>query len=289
MDDTASSGSTATLSSAVRDGLVGLIDSGQVELPVLSAAASEAISASCDEDCDLTNLADIIGRDPLMTGHLLRISNSALYCSTTQIDSLSQALARMGLNKIRDIAIMISCETRVFNVPGHEEWVRGMFVHSVIAAAFAREAAGLVEVNADEAFLGGLLHDVGKPVVLQTALDLKTRINIKTRKMEKLPEGLLGELADEFHCSLGASLVDSWQLPGSLGEAIRHHHDPECAAESGQLARVLRFADRLAHLSLGSQEVEEEELFGIFTGQEQAVGLLLERRDEIVEQARSVA
>ncbi len=286
--------SSDLLLGALRDNLADLIRAGRLELPVLPDAANQVISASFDEDCDLARLARIIGRDPFMTGHVLRLANSALYCAATPIDSVQQALSRLGLARIREIALLVSCESRVFKVAGFDGQVRELLHHSVAAAAFGQEIARLRRWNADEAFLCGLLHDVGKPVLLQAIVDLKARMGVKARKVLVVPREDIEALATEFHCDVGASLLRSWQLPQHLAEAVRFHHHPKAAPERPQNAALVRIADDLAHLALGTASLCENDLRA-HPGNDPPIVLpqemerLLARRQEIVKVLDSLA
>lgn len=254
MTQTSDTTAEAVLPEVLRDALVERIESGGIELPVLPEVASQVINASMDPECDLRQLTALIGRDQSMTAHLLRLSNSALYASPVPIVSLQQALSRLGLKKIREIALIISCETKVFKVEGFDLAVRTLFRHSLAAAAFAQEIARHRRWNVEEAFLCGLLHDIGKPVLLQTLSDLKQKLEIEVDR-----DAILAG-TDEFHADLGSKLVKHWKLPVRLSETIEFHHEPEKAESASGTAMMTRLADDLAHTALGSREIPEQEL-----------------------------
>lgn len=244
----------ALMPAALRQALEKLVESGGIELPVLPEVASQVLTSSMDVECDLRQLTALIHRDQSMTAHLLRLSNSALYAPPTPIVSLQQALNRLGLKKIREIALIISCESRVFRVDGFDLMVRGLFRHSLAAAAYAQEIARARRWNVEEAFLCGLLHDVGKPILLQTLVDLKRKLGVEVER-EAIAAG-----ADDFHCRVGGALVKNWKLPVRLAETILHHHDPGEAGEAAPTASMTRLADDLAHFALGSRDVAAQAL-----------------------------
>ncbi|MFN8007770.1 MAG: HDOD domain-containing protein [Terriglobia bacterium] len=229
-----------------------LLDEGRLELPLLPGIAAQVMQASSDEKCDAKKLSSLIHRDQSMASHVLRLANSPLYASRVQIISLQQAVSRLGLKKIGEMALIISCKSRVFQVKGFEPELRALFRHSLAAGAFAQEIARLRRWNVEEAFLCGLLHDVGKPVALQTLNDLLDgRLDRPSR------EDIFG-LVDEFHPVTGGRLAADWKLPARLGETICYHHDPESAPNMVQAATMTRFASDLAHLALGTRVVTEE-------------------------------
>ena len=246
--------SVPALPGVLEQALAECLERGEIELPVLPEVASEVITASMDESCDLRRLTALINRDQAMTGHLLRLSNSALYAPPTPIVSLQQALNRLGLKKIREIARIISCESKVFRVAGFDATVRELFRHSLAAAAYSQEIARHRRWNVEEGFLCGLLHDVGQPVLLQAIVDLSSRHGIEAE-----PEAILAA-STRYHCQVGFELVRSWNLPSRMSEAIRFHHDPEGAECARQPAMMTCLADDLAYWSAGLMGLTREDL-----------------------------
>jgi putative nucleotidyltransferase with HDIG domain len=129
-------------------------------------------------------------------------------------------------------------------VPGHEVEVKSLFTHSLVAAAFAQEIARSRRWNVEEAFLCGLLHDVGKPVLWQELIDLHRAANCPVD--DNACRAAIGVL----HARIGAELVRHWALPARLGETIMHHHDPAKSTTAAQTALMTCLADDLAHLTL---------------------------------------
>ena len=254
MSETTAGTETETIPPELRDALDHKIHSGTLELPVLPEVATEVISAASDEECDLRKLSDIIGRDQSMTSHLLRLANSALYATNTPIVSLQQALNRFGLKKIREIALIISCQGQVFRVEGFDDEVRTQFRHSLAAAAFAQEIARLRRWNVEEAFLCGLLHDIGKPVLLQTLVDLDRKL--KTNASHEA----IYNACNDLHADVGAELVKFWKLPARLSDTIRFHHNPEASETAAQTASMTCLANDFAHYACGPRNVDADEL-----------------------------
>jgi len=230
------------------------IAAGQFELPMLPEVATKVMTATQDDNCDAKKLSEMIHRDAALAGHVLRIANSPLYAPTVPIVSLQQAVSRLGMKKIREIALLVACQAKVFRVPGFDQKVRSLFRHCVAAAAYAQEIARMRRWNVEESFLCGLLHDAGKPVLLQLLADVQKeqRVGIEA--------SLIEDVLDEMHPSVGARLVESWKLPERLVETIACHHRPEDARSSGQTAMMTNMADDLAHFAVGPKLVPEEAL-----------------------------
>ena len=164
-----------------------------------------------------------------------------LHGGRTRIISLQQAISRLGMTTIRQIALAVSCETRVFRVKGHEGRVREMFRHSLCTSFLAQEIARLVRRNVEEAFLSGLLHDVGRPVVLQEVIDLSAELRCA------LPGDALEATMDAFHARAGAAVARTWGFLPGLVETIEHHHEPTLAPTHAALAALVALADDIAH------------------------------------------
>lgn len=246
--------SDTALPEILRESLQRIIHNKELDLPVLPEVPARVIQVSFDESCDIRQLTSLIQRDQSMTAHVLRVANSVMYAAAVPIVSLQQALNRLGLNKVREMALMISCESRVFRVDGFDLLVRTMFRHSVAAATFSEEIARARRWNVEEAFLCGLLADIGRPVVLQALIDLKRRLKVDADRHAVLAA------ADEYHCQVGSEMVHKWQLPARLAETILYHHDPDKAKTAGQTAMLARFSSDLAHWLLGPEERTEEQI-----------------------------
>jgi putative nucleotidyltransferase with HDIG domain len=248
------------LPTAVHDRLIERLRSNSLELPVLPEVASQVVTLSNDASADTRRLAQLIQRDQAMAGHLMRMANSPFYSPKIPLVSLDQVVSRMGMKRIREIALIISCQSKVFQVPGYEKLVKSHFRHSLAAAAFAQEIARSRRWNVEEAFLCGLLHDVGWPVLLQELIDIYKACDLTFDLV--VAESVISAL----HTRIGSDLVKHWSLPARLGEAILYHHDPLKSTTAAQSAMMTNLADDLAHLTVPllerPREVSEEMLRG---------------------------
>jgi putative nucleotidyltransferase with HDIG domain len=216
------------------------IEQGTLSVPLLPEAAATLLLMTEDEDADLDRLADVVRTDPTMAAQLLRIANSPLFVSRYPIASLRTALSRLGMFQVRQIALLIVCDTKVFRVRGWEGPIRKLFAHSVLVALFAQEIAKKARMNADEAFLAGLLHDVGIPTLIHGLVEIEPRVT-SFREID----GLLA-LLHPRHAEIGARLSAAWAMPPRLIEAIGYHHEPHLARSDGRNALVLHLANQLA-------------------------------------------
>jgi putative nucleotidyltransferase with HDIG domain len=227
---------------------------GKLDLPILPEVAMQVVRLTTAGDCGARELAELIRRDQAIAGHLLRIANSALYSRGVSITSLQMALSRLGMARIREMTLAISCQSRVFSARGREGDVRRVFRHSLAAAMFASEIARTQRRNVDEAFLLGLLHDVGRPVVMQALADLTAERTCALTEVE------YWSAVDEAHAEVGADILAKWGLSEKLVEAVRHHH--AAAVEPGLSCSwaQIRLADDLAHWAIEGDATSFEPL-----------------------------
>lgn len=234
------------------------IASGKLEVPMLSRAASEVI-ALCSGDADGTDarsLALKIQQDPALAAEVLRIANSASFAAGNPIVSLQQAIARMGLERIREIGLAIALKSDLFRSRGQEARLRGVWRDAVAAAAWAREVARACRVNAEMAYLGGLLHNIGIPVLLRTIERLKI----------ELDEPALQAALDDYAPAAGIALVKRWSLPAQVAAVIRDYRAASC---DDATVKIVATAIWLTHVDaeaeaaslVGAPELERVNLY----------------------------
>jgi putative nucleotidyltransferase with HDIG domain len=240
---------------SIRAELEQKLQAGALDLPLLPGVAMDITSAAAREDVDARAIAEMLKRDASLSAHVLRIVNSPVYSPRAQIVSLQQAVARVGAVKIREIALVIACRAGVFKAKGYEREIDEVFRHSIGTALFAQEIARHTRNNVEDAFLCGLLHDVGRPVLLQALVTLLREAHVNVER-----EAIL-ELVRELHESAGAALAKAWALPETVVSALSKHHAPSVEQESVPV-RIVALADRFAHLTFAADALTPEAVSG---------------------------
>lgn len=208
---------------------------------MLPHVAGEVLALSTSDEASARTLAELLHRDQAIAAHVLRIANSSLYMPRVPIVSLQQAISRLGLKALREIVTMVSIHSRVFNVPAYAAEARALWQHAVYTAAYAREIARRCRRNVEGAFLGGLLHDVGKPVLLLALADMQAQL------AEPLTPALRTAALEGYHVQAGALLAASWGLPAAVYASIVYHHDPQTAPQYPESVMITCLADRVAY------------------------------------------
>jgi putative nucleotidyltransferase with HDIG domain len=245
---------SAEVPQAILDELSWRVAQGKVDLPLLPGVAMEVTNVAAQDSADARSIAELLRKDQAVAAHVLRVVSSPVYSGRTQIVSLQQAVARLGVQKIREIALAIAFRVGVFKLKGFEQEVTGMFQHSVSAAMFAQEVARLTRRNVEDAFMCGLLHDVGRPVILQALVQI-----LAEQKLRVSPAAVLAATG-ELHSEVGGTLAEAWGLPEAVEMSIRYHHslDPPHAHANG--VRVTALADELARFTFEPEKMPEEQL-----------------------------
>lgn len=210
-----------------------MIATGELPLPVLPEVASQVLELVQRPDCDTARLAEQLRRDPAMTAHVMAMVASPMYAGAIKVSSVQQAIGRLGLQTLTQIVLTVASKARVFAVEGFAKEVKASFQHALATALFAQEIAKARRSTVDVAFLAGLFHDFGQPVLLQALVDLAPGAN---------PEDVLAEV-EVAHAVVGARLVTKWAMPAKVAEAVDRHHVPTGC----ELATIVALADDFAH------------------------------------------
>lgn len=189
----------------------------------------------------------MISRDASLTSKTLKLVNSAFYGFPKKINSITRAIVILGFNKIKNIALSASIFETFRGVTGRGFDTKRFWEHS-LAVAIATEVvakdAGLEEQ--EDAFVAGLLHDIGKIII---AAHLKNEFIAIVKSVEE--EGLLMAEAEEKvlganHALIGKWLGEKWKFPDGLVAPTARHHQPRLAREFRELTYAVHLADILA-------------------------------------------
>ncbi len=221
------------------------------DLPPLPSVVMRAMEMILDPDISVRNLQLVISQDQALSAKILRIVNSAMYSLRREVSTVSHAVAVLGIETVKSVIMAASVE-RVFQ-KSRDLGTKLMTEHSWGTALAARSIARRVRYEKiEEALVCGLMHDIGKPVLLQ---------NMPTRYREIIHEVYSGNgkfhqmelLAFGFsHAHVGALLARKWNFPQQLAEAVGYHHNPLSAPAYRELACIVNLANSfMIHMGIG--------------------------------------
>ena len=223
-----------------------------LELPMLPQVAAQVLALTHDETADAPKLAALILRDQSLAAHVLRVANSAAYSPAHKITSLQQAVARLGSNMLAQVALSASIGENVFHVAGHGKRIRYMWHTSLAAAAFSGLCVKVTRRPVQGAFLSGLLHGIGKPIILKLCVRAVTRWQIPPSEID------YDAIISEHHRAVSLAVMLRWQMPDPIAEAVGFHSDPSAAPTEPMAAALTGLAVRLAtRLIDGEDELGE--------------------------------
>lgn len=219
------------------------------ELPPLPAMANKALEQLSDPNGSLELVEKTIAQDQALVAKLIKVSNSALYGGYQKVASLRQALARLGAKTIKSLVLSASARSYFYrSSKGLKTWGPILWQHSVESGLAARRIASVCFYkDPEQAFIGGIMHDIGKLIILM-ADDQKYQ-EIQRKIMSERVEDQVAEIEilGASHTDLGRRLMDKWHMPEEVHVCAQHHHTPDQAGEYSELVAIVAYANLLSH------------------------------------------
>jgi HD-like signal output (HDOD) protein len=193
-------------------------------------------------------LHKIVAHDPALVTRILKVVNSAFYGLPGQIGSIERAIVMLGLNAVKNIAVAASLGQLFRGVKLCDGFTaKDLWTHCVGVGVSAREIAKLMKLPlAEEAFLAGMIHDIGILVELQTAPEQLSRVCQNAREGHGDFCALERAMTGMDHQMLGQKLAELWKFPLSCQLVAGHHHHPMSLAGNDRLlVAIVHVADTI--------------------------------------------
>jgi putative nucleotidyltransferase with HDIG domain len=232
---------TKTTTALPADLLRAKLDSPDVAIPMLPDFAHRVIDMVSDEDVSVAQLAAVVSKDQVLASRLLGLANSAYFAAMSEISTVQEAIVRMGTAAVRNLVVTVCFYSRMQDRNVYGEQGKPLLEHGIGTAYMSRLVAEWVDSDEEEAFMYGLLHDIGKLVILKAAYDVRRQTGAP------VPDEVLGEVMRELHPHVGAVVLRRWRLPSMLDEPIVCHHHWQAATVAPKKAAITYFANRLSH------------------------------------------
>lgn len=232
------------------------------QLPPFSPVLDRLLSTLSNETVPISKIADIIEKDTVIAGNVLKLVNSALYGRRGTVNSVRHAVSLLGINKLRNTVFAMSISRVWSNVRTARGWSTARFnLHSVACGVMADLLAQRVPVDYPEgAFAAGLFHDLGR-LLIAVGLPEEHDMILETYEDGGMPlEACEQRVIGVTHSDLSADALASWNLPQAIQDAARYHHRPNESPVGARpsLAKVIRCADDYVNLAGVSIYVAEE-------------------------------
>ena len=214
--------------------LVQTLEGGRAALPLLPEVAQHALELANNPDSTVREFSDLIMKDPPIAARFLATANSALYSRGQTIRSAQEAVARIGLGASRDLVFQVVYAATMTGLKHFHNDVQASFRRSVLCGVICRIAAPVLGLDISDAYLCGLLHDIGESRVYRILDESKN-----------VPSGEeAAQLVRKYHPRAGAELAMRWALPDDIVQVCRRHEEEE--APPNERLRLVRLADLLA-------------------------------------------
>jgi putative nucleotidyltransferase with HDIG domain len=229
---------------ALLDTITRLIESDKLPLPVFNQVAHRLREIAADSDHDIADVERLIAGDQALAAEVLRAANSPFYCGLVAIRTIHGAIVRLGIKQVIRLAYLSSEHDKYKAADPHlTAMLQELWRHSSTTAIAAQWLAQRLQSQdlEEECFLGGLLHDIGKLLILRAIDEIK-----KTEGQDlALSPPLIDEVLGTAHCRMGASLLRHWNIPDIYCRIAEAHHDNEFDTTNVTLA-IVRLSNEAA-------------------------------------------
>ncbi len=254
--------------------------------PVLPKVALDVHSLSQKAEVDVRQVVSVLEKDALLAARVLKIAQSAAYAARSTIPSLQDAVVRIGLRSLSDIAWEVSAGLQVFRSTAYAPMMEIVHKHATATAYLARQVAQFTSIATEYAFLCGLLHDIGMAAALIVLGDRK-------KDSEVVDEAMLVSILRQCHAEASQTIATLWKLPADVQLVLGHHHRVAIDGFVHPLTAVVAIAEDLARelglgVSTGAGDCDATDLVAIERAKK-ALGLDERRMVLLREQAQKLA
>lgn len=228
-----------------------LVDSLK-EFPAMPNVIMHALNIMKDPDSSTKELAKVISYDQSLSTKVLTLVNSAYYGLPQQITSITRAISLIGMSKAKNLILTVAMRPMLVNQGDKELWK-----HSMVTAVGCEYVARNYKImDADEAFVVGFLHDLGKVVLnlkdsrLYEKVEETARGNSNILEIERMYFGT-------DHCQMGSLLTKKWQLPLLVNNTIKYHHTPNLSSMPTACSLVY-FVDSLVKEDFEMESLDQD-------------------------------
>lgn len=213
------------------------------ELPPLPQSLTAVLRALQDDEIPVDSYLKLIEADPAISMRLVRLANAPLYGHSGRIASVGAAMRLLGLRAVAGLLMAIVLRDWAMSSNGSEA-IKSLLVHMNAVAAVSRRLAQRLRMQADEAYLAGLLHDVGLLLVLHCAGDRESQV---TARLSAAQDGAR-------HAAISREVMLQWGMPAHLAEAVGRHYADFALTEAPALWSALALANHIAELAQRSAD-----------------------------------
>lgn len=220
-------------------------------LPSLPSLYMEVVDELASPDCNMQKIASIIAKDVGMTAKILHVANSAFFGLSHHVSSPARAVSILGTDTIKALVMTVQIFSQFDHSLPQGFSATELWNHSMRTGVLARTIAkleGQEPAAVEDAFMGGILHDVGKLILVANLKEPYRRCLALGGESKRPLSDVEQELLGTSHAQVGAYLMGLWGLPNPIVESIAFHHSPlQCPDRSFSTLTAVHVADGLDH------------------------------------------
>lgn len=213
-----------------------------LNLPIFPKVVQELHAKMADENSSINDIAAIIAKDQALAGQMLKLANSAFFAGLNRVRTIRESIMRLGVNQVYNCLVTGSQKGYYLSHdPIIDQHLQVLWKHALATAKGSQwllRKTGYPEL-ADEGFLSGLFHDIGKLLLLRVIETIRAENQDIT-----ISEHFVLEVLDSMHVEQGYTLMNEWSIPEVYCSVTKHHHDEELDS-SDALLMVVRIVDQV--------------------------------------------
>ncbi len=230
----------------------------KTKLPPLPGSVIRILQLLQDVNVTTRSLANAVGYDPALATRILRLANSPIYYLQREVTSIHQAIEIIGLRSLYDILMLGVASSAFSKEIQHSVIGRIIWEHSLTVGLFARELSQIMGMRgAEEVFICGLLHDIGKIMLLRADSENYSAVLEKKSETEML--NWETETFGYDHSQVGAIVARGWKLPDEVCQVILNHHKAAQSDQSVIVSHLINIADIVANYNSYGLRLEDAE------------------------------
>ncbi len=213
-------------------------------LPEIFMMINEVVN---DPTSSFSDISRVVNLDPALSARLLKIVNSSFYSFPSNIDTVTHAISVIGTEQLHDLALATTILSTFKGIPDTIVNMNLFWRHSMGVAIIARNLAiHCRETNPERFFLAGILHDIGRLIILENLPEESKEIVSRQTEVGGIMWQIEREVLGFDHAEVGAALARAWKLPLSLEEIIGNHHNPARSKRYPLETTIIHLADIIA-------------------------------------------
>jgi len=222
---------------------------GVENLPTLPVVAVKIIELIENPSSSAEELSKLISLDQVLTFEILKLVNSSYYSVPEKISTVKLALTILGFDALKELALSVSFLVMFSESKGDEFCHKDFWEHSIGCGTAAKVVARDVNYRVTgEAFVGGLIHDIGKVVIGRVfpkkLVEIQRKCKVEKISIFEAEDKVLGVT----HAEIGSWLTEKWNLPAGLAEAVSYHHSPKDSKENPSLTAIVHLGNILCRM-----------------------------------------